>query len=388
MARRSIFALSALSIACLASFSTGCRSVQAPSANAAEGVQAPAGEAWLTAEQVRDGKIEVATVDEQTIDDAVVTGGRVTFDDLRVAHIYSPVTGRVGSVDAALGQHVKKGQHLAAIQSPDVGVASSDLGKANAELIAAEHDYNRKKELYEAHATSASDFEQSEDAYRQAKAEHSRAAQKSQLLRAGGVDLVTQSYYLTSPIDGEVIARAVSPGIEVQGTYGNGTNVELFTVGELDKVWVLADVYESDLARVSVGAKVTVSVLAFPNKSFEGTVDWVAGALDPTTRTVRVRCTFANPGELLKPEMYANVRIAASESKKEVAVPRDAVVRMGEQNVVFVASGAAPGGRSRFERVPVVVDDTVPGAFVPVSHGLDKGAHVVAKGAPALATAM
>jgi len=135
----------------------GCKA-SAGHASASPGPQPPPGEAWLTPQQVSDAKIEVQPADEQDVDDTILSSGRVTFDDQRVAHIYSPVTGRVMRIDANLGQRVKKGAPLAVIQSPDIGQASSDLGKANADLIAAEHDFKRKKELYEAHAASAADF--------------------------------------------------------------------------------------------------------------------------------------------------------------------------------------------------------------------------------------
>jgi cobalt-zinc-cadmium efflux system membrane fusion protein len=362
----------------------GCRHGEPPTANAAEGDKPAPGEVWLSADRVREAKIDSSVVAERSIDDAVVTTGRVTFDDVKVAHIYSPVTGRVGTVDAALGQRVKRGQALATITSPDVGQASSDLHKADADLIAAQHDFDRKKDLLSVKACTAAEYEQAEDTFRSAKAERARAEMKAKLFRSGG-DLVSQGYALTSPIEGEVIARNLHPGVEVQGQYGNGSAVELFTVGELDKVWIMADVYESDLARVQVGAKVVVSVVAYPGKAFVGSVDWVSGTLDPVTRTARVRCTFENPDKLLKPEMYAQARITASDEKKAVAVPRDAVVHMGEQSVVFVQVGAAPGNRVRFERLPVAVDETVQGDFVPVEHGLEAGTRVVTHGAPALA---
>ena len=89
--------------------------------------------------------------------------------------------------------------------------------------------------------------------------------------------------------------RNINPGIEVQGQYSGGATQELFTIGEIDKVWVLADLYEMDLARVQVGAPAAVTVVAYPDKVFEGKVDWVSGMLDPTTRTAKVRCTFDNP---------------------------------------------------------------------------------------------
>ncbi len=363
---------------------TGCHE----SASAAEPVK-ESGVAYLTPEQVRAAQIEVAQAGEHAVDEVVITTGRVAFDDQRVAHIYSPVTGRVTSVDAALGQRVKKGAPLATIVSPEVGQWSSDLHKADADLIAAEHDFKRKSELLAVKAVAQADYETSEDTYRQAKAEKDRAEQKARLLRAGGMSGVSQGYSLTTPIDGEVIARSLNPGIEVQGQYDSGNAVELFTVGELDRVWVFADVYESDLGRVAVGAKAQVKVLAFQGKTFEGTVDWVSGALDPATRTARVRCAFENPGHLLKPEMYANVRIVASQARTALSVPRSAVVHLGDQAVVYAQSpGNGADGRVRFELLPVAIDEAIEGAFVPVQHGLESGATVVTRGTQALSSAM
>ncbi len=350
------------------------------------GVQPPPGEVWLTDQQVKEGKIEVEPVDLQNVDDTVLASGRVAFDDLRVSHIFSPVTGKVTRIDAKLGERVKAGQTLAVLESPDIGMASSDLGKAQADLIAAEHDWKRQQELFAAHASSQKDYEQSEDNYRKAKAEMERARAKASLLHTGGGATadVSQGYALRSGIEGEVIARNVSPGVEVQGQYGGGQAVELFTVGELDRVWVLADIFEMDLPRVTLGSKATVKVVAYPNKVFEGKVDWVSGALDPTTRTAKVRCTFDNPERLLKPEMYATVQISVEE-RKALAIPRSALLRLGEQTVVFVETGKAPDGRRKFERVPVAVDEGEGSKWVPVTHGLEKGQIIVTSGAILLA---
>src|SRR5262249_43372111 len=146
------------------------------------------------------------------------------------------------------------------------------------------------------------------------------------LLRAGGGGGVSQGYTVIAPMEGEVIMKNVSPGIEVQGQYGGGTALELFTVGELDKVWVIADVFEMDIARVKVGSKALVKVVAYSGKSFEGKVDWVSGTLDPTTRTAKVRCTFDNADRLLEPEMYATVQISVEE-RQALAIPRSALLR-------------------------------------------------------------
>jgi membrane fusion protein, heavy metal efflux system len=339
----------------------------------------PAGEVWLSPQQVKDAKIEVQPVQPQDVDDTILTSGRVALEDVRSGHVFSPVTGRVARITADLGQRVKRGDSLAVIESPDIGNAVSDVHKAEADMIAAEHDYKRRKDLFEQKAGSAADLETAEDNWRKAKAEVERARQKAFLLRAGNVDAVTQTYTLASPIDGEVLMRNINPGIEVQGQYGGGTATELFTVGEIDKVWVLADLYEMDIARVQVGAPAVVTVVSYKDKVFKGTVDWVSGMLDPATRTAKVRCTFDNPDRLLRPEMYATAQISVDQ-KKALAIPRNALLRLGEYRVVFVQVGESDG-RIRFERVPVDVDEGESSQWLEVKHGLEAGQRVVVSGA-------
>jgi cobalt-zinc-cadmium efflux system membrane fusion protein len=347
---------------------------------------------WLTPGQVAEAKIEVAPIGEQVVDDTILTSGTVTLDDLRTGHVFSPVTGRVSNISAQLGQHVKKGEPLATIVSPDIGNAVSDVHKAQADLIAAEHDYKRKKDLFAQKAASAADVETSEDTERNAKAELERARQKEFLLRVGNVDSVTQTFTLAAPIDGEVLLRNINPGVEVQGQYTGGagnncipgltTNAvcgELFTIGELDKVWVLGDVYEIDLARVHVGTSAMVTTVAYPGQVFSGKVDWVSGSMDPSTRTAKVRCTFDNPDGKLRPMMYSTVEISVDQ-RKALAIPRSSIVRMGEYKVVFVEVGEADG-RVRFERLPVAVDESKASPYVAVKHGVEAGQRIVVNGA-------
>ncbi len=344
---------------------------------------APAGQALLTEGQVHAANIATALVDDEPVTDALSAAATIAYVDTRVAHVMSPVSGRVTAMPAALGAHVEKGALLATILSPDLGVASSDVGKAQADFIAAEHDYRRKKDLFAEHAASQLDVDHAEDVYRNAKAELDRAQQKLWLLHGGGQQ-VTQGYALTSPIDGDVIARSVSPGMELQG---GGGSAELFTVADLHEVWVLGSVYEVDLARVKIGAAADIHVLAFPSAKFASHVDWISDALDPATRTVRVRAVLENPDGLLKPDMYATMSIACA-PKTALALPREAVVHMGEQDVVFVAPGTAPDGRVKFERRPVTVDLTESPKWAVVEHGLDKGERVVVAGMDAVAKAM
>jgi membrane fusion protein, heavy metal efflux system len=349
-----------------------------------EAPSAPDGEAWLTQQQATDAKLVIEPAIEHDVGISIVTSGRVTFDDLQVQHVFSPVTGRVTKIEAQLGQKMKKGDLLAIIDSPDLGMASADLGKAYADLVAAEHDIKRQRELFNEHAASAAAVETSEDNYRKTKAELERARQKARLLHAGSVDSVSQGYGLLALIDGEVIARNINPGIEVQGQYTGGATQELFTLGDVDRLWVLADVFEMDLPRIKQGEVVSVNVISYPKKTFTGAVDWVSGSLDPTTRTAKVRCTIPNPEHLLRPEMFATVSIAA-DGHKALALPRSAILHLGDQTVAFVEAGQGPAGQLRFERRPVTVDEEESGDFVPVTHGLEAGEKVVTSGTILLA---
>jgi cobalt-zinc-cadmium efflux system membrane fusion protein len=382
-----------LALSSLGLFATliGCARSQAATELHA-GAAVPSGQVWLTATQVAEAKIQIASVGEQVVDETTLTSAAVILEDQRSGHVFSPVTGRVTKILVRLGDWVRKGDPLATIESPDIGQAVSDVHKAQADLVAAEHDLRRKRDLFAQQAAAAADVEASEDAERNAKAELERARLKQYLLRVGNADAVSQTYTIPSPIDGEVLLWNISPGMEVQGQYSGGaaapatgslvstTNPgELFTIGEIEQMWVFGDIYEIDLPRVHVGEQASVTTVAYPDRMFTGTVDWVRGSLDPSTRTAKVRCTFDNPDRILRPMMYANVAIRV-DGRRAVAIPRSAIVRMGEYKVVFLQVGEADG-RLHFERLPVDVSESKGGPYVVVKHGVEPGQKIVVNGA-------
>jgi cobalt-zinc-cadmium efflux system membrane fusion protein len=339
----------------------------------------PTTEVWLASEQVAAAKLVVEPLAPQPVGGVVVASGRVTFDDLHVAHVLSPVTGRVIKILAEPGQRVKKGDPLVLIESPDVAAAYSDLAKAQADFGAATKDANRQKELFDLRAGSQRDFEGAQAVHGKAKAELDRARKKTRILR-GSSSGSNQTYTLRAPIDGEIIARNVNPGAEVQGQYSGGTEIELFTVGDLDSVWVLAEVFEMDLRRVKTGTECLASVVSYPGRVFRGLADWVSNTLDPATHTSKVRCKIANPDRALKPEMYATVTLPV-DRQVALAIPRSALLRLGDQTVVFVELGKTPDGRLRFERRPVAVNEELGGEYLPVQRNLAKGERIVVSGA-------
>ncbi len=338
----------------------------------------PAGEAWLAEKQVSDARIAVEPAAVGPVGAPVVAPARVAFDDLKVAHVSSPVAGRVTKVLAGPGDKVRKGTPLVVVHSPDVGQAFADYAKAVADLQLAQKELERQKELFAARAGARRDLETAQAAFAKATAEHARASEKARLLRAQGLE-VTQDYEIRSPIDGEIVFRNVNPGTEVQGQYAGGQPVERFTIGDIGSVWVVADVFAIDVPRLVPGAPARITLPAFPGRTFDAKVSWIAGALDPAARTARVRMVLQNPAHELKPEMLGTAEIAGR-TREALSVPRGAVLRVGEQRVVFVEDGRAPDGRVRFVRRTVEVEDDG-GDRIAVTSGLAPGDRVVTSGA-------
>jgi cobalt-zinc-cadmium efflux system membrane fusion protein len=344
----------------------------------------PPNEVWLDHDEIARAHVTVAVAEPQDVQDALVTPGRIAFDENRVTHLFSPVSGQVVAIDGRLGEHIPAGHRLAVILSPEVGQATSDLGKARADLVAAEHAFRRARALWPARAATLEDVEQAQDNLRSAQAEESRALEKTALFKAGPG--VTQTFDVRAPIAGEILARTINPGLQVQGIYDGGTSPELFTVGDLDEVWVFSALRESELARVHLGARATVAALGI-GPAFEGVVDWIAGMLNPQTRTAALRCVVRNRDEQLRPEMFGAVTVAAT-PLRVLAVPRHSLVHLGSATLLFFDRGLAPDARERFERLPVVVDEDLPGEYVPVSRGVEPGDRIVTNGVEELSAKM
>src|SRR5260370_6703757 len=133
--------------------------------------QRPTNEVWVTPKQIQETGIATTEVGMRPVGSTLTATGKISFVDAHVAHVFSPVTGRVTNLLVNLGQSVERGTALATIQSPDLGSAISDVQKAEAALMAAQRDYERQKELFAAHAAAQRDMEAAESAYLQARSE-------------------------------------------------------------------------------------------------------------------------------------------------------------------------------------------------------------------------
>ena len=339
----------------------------------------PPGETWLTDAQVQGAHLKIEPAGQKNLALHLTTAGRVAFDEARVAHVFSPVSGRVTQVLGAYGQKVGKGDPLAVIESPDLGSAWSDLLKARADMVAAGHELERQKNLFEHHAAAERDYEAAQDNATKALAEVERAQLRLKMLHASESGGATQEFLLRSPIAGEIVNRNATPGLEVQGMLSSANVVqELFTVGDIEEVWIWGDLYERDIGKVRRGQKAAITAVAWPGREIAGTVDFVGSALDPQTHTAKIRCSVRNPERLLKPEMYVTLSVEL-DRRNTLALPREAVVRSGDRQVVYVEDGKAPDGRTRFREKAVTLGDADDG-WVGITGGLAAGERVVVSG--------
>lgn len=304
----------------------------------------------------------------------LTANGTITYDANRVSIVAPRTEGRLVSVRTDLGALVRPGIVLALVESREVGQTRGELESARAGLEVARNNYDREKRLYEQSISSQKEMLEAQGAYRIALAQYnSTVAQMSGIGAGRGQGGV---YGLTTPVAGTVVERNATPGQIV------GPSTNLFTVADLRRVWIAVDVYESDLARVRVGAPAVISPRGFPGESFRGRVTYAGGVVDPGSRTLKVRVEVDNPGLRLRPGMYAQVRIEAPPGTSLAAggplvVPELAVQDLNGRSVVFVR-GNAPG---RFIARTVTVASRAREGYVTVTDGVRLGETIVTKGA-------
>lgn len=313
--------------------------------------------------------------------------GKVGFNEDRLTPVFTPFSGRVVELLANKGDNVRAGQPLAVVESPDfvgaqndVSAARSDLVKAKIGLDAAQVAEQRAKRLHDQEAIATKDLQQSESDLARAQDDVRRSqaavAAAENRLRLFGKEpdettAVDPKVTLRAPITGTIVDRKVGPGQYVKPDAPD----PLFLITDLNELWVLVDVYESDVAAIHLNMPVQVMVSAYPDKVFPARISFISPTVDPATRTLRVRCLVPNPNGLLKPDMFATIKIGSAAQQPMATLPSSAVVVDGNDSVVFVAD--TPG---HFHRRSVHVGQEVAGGFI-VDSGVHPGDVVATRGA-------
>jgi cobalt-zinc-cadmium efflux system membrane fusion protein len=256
---------------------------------------------------------------------------RIAYDDNRTARVFTPVAGRVVKILAEVGQKVEKGEGILVLDAPDYAQAVADSAKADADLLRKRETYDRSRLLFDAQGLAQKDLEQAEADWRQADSEAIRARSRLNNMN-GNPGRHPGQYLLVAPHAGVISERQVSSGSEVRPDAQN----PLFVITDPARVWVQVELPEQQIGKVKIGQFVYLQVDAYPDEAFTGQITVIAGALDPVTRRIQVRCEFDNPHLKLKPEMYARVSPIADMNDRLPRIPNTAIVTQGLYSYVFV----------------------------------------------------
>jgi len=301
-----------------------------------------------------------------------------------LAEVTTLIRGRVVKVHVDVGTDVKKGTLLALLHSTDLGEAEGAYLRAAARLHEAELAYERAKDLHEHRAVSLAELQRREAEMKTVRAEAREAHNRLELLGVPQQELdrlnrehtIKADVPLRAPFDGRVIMRNITRGEVVE------TQQKFFTVADLSDVWVVGNVPEKDVQFIRKDQKVDVIASAYPHAIFPGTISYIGDVLDPATRSMRLRVTVPNPDRLLKPEMFATVRVYATPGAEALTVPLAAVQNGRGGKIVFVQRGPI-----EFEVRTVTVGQEQ-GEVVAIVDGVHEGERVVTKGSFALKSEM
>jgi len=321
------------------------------------------------------GAIKTATLRVTELPRTLMLAGKVQFDEDFVSRVLAPLSGQVVDLKVKIGEAVHKGQSLGSINSREVAAAISEHLESHKDYDLAEKTATMTQDLFDHQAASRIALQQAQNELAKAKG---RVERTEEALRVLGLDpndspsaaRLNGRVPIVSPIAGTVIERHVTEGQFVQPD-----SMPLMVVANLSTVWVVGDVAERDLRFVSVGDRAAIAAAAFPGESFEGRVDYISDAIDPATRTAKVRVTVANRDSRLKPEMYASIDLGLMSEERALTVPARATFTESGRTWIYVALAA-----NRFVRRPIEVDQDQ-GPNRRVLKGLQEGDRVVTDGA-------
>jgi cobalt-zinc-cadmium efflux system membrane fusion protein len=309
--------------------------------------------------------LKLQRVDVRTFQDATTTDGKIAIDDDLVTPVFSPFSGRVTKLIARPGDTVARGDPLFAIQASELVQGQNDLITAmaalrtsKAQLNLAQTNEKRQHALFQAQGAALKDWQQSQVDLANAQGNLAGtsialAAVRNRLRILGKSDSdidtiettpdllkLNADSFVRAPIGGTVTQRQIGLGQNIVSA-SSGASTPVYQIGDLSKVWLVANAREEDAPRLHTGDPVEVDVLAFPGHPFNARLTFVASSIDPITHRLPVRAEVANPHGELKPEMLATFRIVTGEDAPTAAVPEDALVYEGTDAHVWVADPAA-----------------------------------------------
>jgi cobalt-zinc-cadmium efflux system membrane fusion protein len=318
--------------------------------------------------------IQVVTVQPTSWPRVLRLTGAVAYNSFLTTPVISQVSGPVSRILVSPGQQVKKGQPMLYVSSPDYSQLRANYLKARDAHSLAHKNYLRSQDLFAHHAIAERDLQAAESAEIQAQADLQAAEQSLNILGIPRPDTLVENptspeVPVLAPISGEAVERLCSPGQVIQAG-----QTQCFTISDMSTVWVLANVYENQLAFVHVGDPVAIKTDAYPD-IFHGRISFMGAALDPTSRTLQARIDTKNPAGRLKKDMYVAATVVAGTIENALLVPDAAVLRDAENEpFLYVATG-----NDQFIRRPVQLGQSTEGK-TQITGGLQPGEKVAGDG--------
>ncbi len=318
--------------------------------------------------------VQIYTVAAGPLERTLRLTGAVAYNGYTTTPVITQVGGPVSRIVVTPGEHVTAGQPLLYVASPDYSLTRSAYVKARDAFQLADRFYKRAQDLFAHQAIAQADLEQAESNRTQAEADLQSSEQAIRVLGIPNPETVLTAppaaeLPLLAPLAGEIVERLCSPGELLQA---GGT--QCFTLSDMNSVWVLVNVYQNDIASVHVGEDVTIDNETYPGV-VRGKIQYVAPALDPTTRTMQARIEASNPGERLKRDMYVTAEVHAGVIPNAISVPDAAVLRDTENMpYVYIQTGA-----NQFARRMVTLGESQ-GGKTQILTGLQAGDKIVGDG--------
>ncbi len=254
--------------------------------------------------------------------------GKVTYDEEKVVKVYPIISGNVTEVKVSLGDRVKKGQVLAVVKSVEMAGLENDLSNSKSNVEIAQANFKVAEEMYKSGITSEKEYITSKKELEKAQSEFRKTNNINSVY--GGKPSAEMN--IISPISGVIVEKTITPGMQIRTDYSNN----LFTISDLKNVWVIANVFETDISKIQQGYDADIVTLSYPDKIIKGKVDKIYSVLDPVTRVMKAQIKLDNADFLLKPEMFANVIVHYSENCNKICIPSKAVIFDNSKSYVMV----------------------------------------------------
>jgi cobalt-zinc-cadmium efflux system membrane fusion protein len=316
--------------------------------------------------QVTDTLLKSLLID--TVKDAgaisqITLTGSIAPDENKMVKIFPMVSGVVQDVHVQLGDVVQKGQTLAILRSPEMAGFTRDYVSSGADVKSTRRAYESTQDLYKSGLASQKDLEQTQADYQKAVAENNRASDVVSINKSNA-----KGYEIKAPISGFIVEKNLTNSMQVRAD----NSINLFTIADLSTVYVIINIYESDISNVKTGDPVKIRTLSYPDKVFTGNIDRIDNMLDPDNKVMHARVKITNPGNLLKPQMFANIIISARSGQNLPMINTRALVFDNDKNYVLVVDGKSHVNIQQVQIAKTVEDRAY------ISNGLKAGDHIIA----------